>query len=684
MITLEVPTTAGVVTEKVYNINDFPYDTFKQLPLVKKKDVEYYNISCSFDIETTTIPRKIETDRDIGFMYQWQACIKDTVIFGRTWEEFIKFLDDVRLHFELSEHRILVIYVHNLAYEFQFMKDFIEITSLFAKDTRKPMKLVSNGIEFRCSYMLSNMSLLKFCENSQLCTHYKLGGEYDYNIVRTPSTELTEIEKAYCYNDVRGLCECIDTMLLNDTIVSIPLTNTGFVRREYREAMKKNRKNWYKFTETALNTAEYKMLKQAFRGGNTHANRFFSGMILDNVWSFDIQSSYPSAIMMDDYPIGKFMDVTLDNQMKLDYYCNNYCVVMDVEIFNVDLKVDEVIPYIDIAHCRERSKVLNDNGRVLKADYVRLTITNIDLDIIRRTYTYDGINVLKAIYCNKGKLPIELRQKMIDFYTAKTELKDVEGKEYEYMKSKNRVNATFGMMVTAIDHSDILYDSESMEWEEVQPNIDESLAEFYKNRNNFLSYQWGVFVTANARKRLQTMLDVVKEDVVYIDTDSIKFVGEEHIKEFEELNKKLIKQAVENDVQAYAEKDGIKYYLGVWDNDGAYLRFKTLGAKKYCYDSFNKKTNKVEFHITVSGMSKEKGGERVGEIENFLIGKTFTDIGRTTSCYNDCKPHKITINGDTFTTASNIGIVETTYTLGVTNEYWELIKNNIELITVDY
>ena len=111
MITLEVPTTAGVVTEKVYNINDFPYATFEKLPLVKKKDVEYYNISCSFDIETTTIPRKIETDRDIGFMYQWQACIKDTVIFGRTWEEFIKFLDDVRLHFELSENRILVIYI---------------------------------------------------------------------------------------------------------------------------------------------------------------------------------------------------------------------------------------------------------------------------------------------------------------------------------------------------------------------------------------------------------------------------------------------------------------------------------------------------------------------------------------------------------------------------------------------
>lgn len=691
MIELDVTTINGVSKEIVYNVHDFPFSKFKKLKTVKKKDVEYYNCSCAFDIETTTISSEEnekmfhvkQFEKPFSFMYHWQFCLIDTVVFGRTWEEFVQFMDDLRTELNLDNNRILVIYVHNLAYEFQFMKDFLQIDSLFCKDKRRPMKMSCGGIEFRCSYFLSNMSLSKFCENSENVTFYKLLDVFDYRKLRTPNTKLTQLEMEYCYNDVRGLCQCIDNLLLYDNIKTIPLTNTGFVRREYRQAMKVNKKNHYKFTDTALTTEQYKLLKECFRGGNTHANRFFSGLTLHNVWSFDIQSSYPAAIMLDDFPIGKFMDVTLDNQLKLDYYCNNYCVVMELEFFNITLNNNEVIPYLDIAHCRERSNILNDNGRVLSADYIKITCTNIDLDIIRKTYTYDGFVVNKAMYATRGKLPVELRNKMLDFYKAKTELKGIDGKEYEYMKSKNRVNSTFGMMVTAIDHNEILYNNDTMEWSEEKCDITKSLEDFYKNRNNFLSYQWGVFVTANARARLQRMIDVVGEDVVYIDTDSIKFVNEKHIAEFEKLNDELIAKALENDIQAYAEKDGEKYFLGIWDNDGAYKRFKTLGAKKYCYDSLNK-NGELTFNVTVSGMHKKKGAERVGSIENFLIGKTFHDVGRTTSYYNDVKPFTILIDGCKFTTASNIGIVDTTYTLGVTNEYWELIQNNEEIAIENY
>lgn len=689
MKNLNVPTSRGVKEEVVYNIDDFPYHRLNELPLCKRKKMKYYNISAAFDIETTTIePPKIG-DKYIynpyGFMYQWQFCISDIVVFGRTWDEFQLFLERLRSQLELNDNMKLVVYIHNLAFEFQFMKEFIEIDNMFSKDKRKPMKINSDGIEFRCSYFLSNMSLAKFCENSELCYHFKMTDEYDYRQIRTPSTVLTETEEAYCYNDVRGLCECIDTLLEADTIATLPLTNTGYVRREYRKHMntKENRRN---FVKTALNEHEYNMLRSAFRGGNTHANRFTANMVLEDVYSFDISSSYPSCIEIDDFPIGKFTAVKLNNQMKLDYYCDNYCVVMDISIFNVMLNYDAVIPYIDIAHCREKSNIVNDNGRVLQADFVRLTITNIDLDIIRSMYTFDGFTVNDAIYADKGKLPKELRDKLMDFYVTKTQLKDIDGKEYEYMKSKNRLNSTFGMMVTDVAHSEIEYDTISMEWEETKPVLSEALESFYKSRNNFLSYQWGVFVTANARKRLQIMIDIVGRDLIYIDTDSIKFQNKEHIKAFENINKELIRQAESNDIPAYVDRTDIvnneevtnRFYLGTWDNDGNYLRFKTLGAKKYCFEKIKK--GKEKFEITVSGMSKKKGAEAVGNIDNFAIGKTYSDIGRTTSWYNDEAIKEITINGDTFKTASNIGILETTYTLGVTNEYWALIganKNNM-------
>ena len=107
----------------------------------------------------------------------------------------------------------------------------------------------------------------------------------------------------------------------------------------------------------------------------------------------------------------------------------------------------------------------------------------------------------------------------------------------------------------------------------------------------------------------------------------------------------------------------------MWDDDGFYKKFKTVGSKKYCYVDKNNK-----LHITVAGMSKQKGAERVGTIDNFNIGKEFVDVGRTVSWYNDNDIHEITVDNCTFTTASNIGVIETTYTLGVTDQYFEVFN----------
>lgn len=679
----------GFKKEEVYTVNDFPYEELRFAPICTGKKGTYYNIPCAFDIESTTIePPKDEKDNYIyspyAFMYQWQFCIMDKVVFGRTWEEFKQLLKNIRIKMRLSNHTTLAIYVHNLSYEFQFMKEFIKIKNLFARDKRKVMKVnTKDGFEFRCSYFLSNMSLAKFCENTNNVKHFKLVDQFDYKKIRTPQTPLTEVEEGYCYNDVRGLCECIQELISgNDTIATIPLTNTGYVRREFRQAVKANKNNHTEFTKTALTPEQYEMLTKAFRGGDTHANRFKVNQILKDIHSFDISSSYPSAMMMDDYPIGKFTECTIDSQEKLEYFIDEYCCVFDVTFYKIYADNTNVIPYIDIAHCYEKSKITNDNGRVLSADMISLVCTNIDLEIILDSYNFDGYEIKKAIYAEKGKLPKEFRQKVIDYFVLKTQLKGFVDKEYEYMKSKNRLNSSYGMMVTSLVHSDITYDVYSMEWDEVKGDIEASLEKFYKSRNNFLPYQWGVFVTANARKRLRTMLKVVGRDVIYTDTDSIKFENIKHVEEFNQINKKLMEQAETNDIPAYCDRTDIidgkevteRFYLGTWDNDGEYLRFKTLGAKKYCFEKMKK--GKEIFEITVSGMSKKKGSERVGKIENFMIGKKFYDVGRSTSWYNDEQSHVIEVNGDIFTTASNIGILESTYELGVTNEYWDIIAEN--------
>ena len=138
-----------------------------------QKKISYYNIPCAFDIETTSIKvqRSSQMDKQ-AFMYIWQFCIGGFVVIGRTWDEFIELYDKLVEFFDTSRDKHLIIYVHNLGFEFQFIRKRLKWETVFSLDNRKPVKAVTiDGIEFRCSYILSGYSLAKL---SDQLTKYKI------------------------------------------------------------------------------------------------------------------------------------------------------------------------------------------------------------------------------------------------------------------------------------------------------------------------------------------------------------------------------------------------------------------------------------------------------------------------------------------------------------------------------
>ena len=62
-------------------------------------------------------------------MYCWQFAIDGKVIFGRTWLEFIEFYDIFSSYAD-KKNRIIV-YVHSLAHEFQFIRQFFSWYKVF-------------------------------------------------------------------------------------------------------------------------------------------------------------------------------------------------------------------------------------------------------------------------------------------------------------------------------------------------------------------------------------------------------------------------------------------------------------------------------------------------------------------------------------------------------------------------
>lgn len=643
------------------------------------------------DTEVSTIPQIIDgKDAGVGLLYIWCVYIAGYFVYGRTVDEFHDFCLFLYKNININYKRRLVMYFHNLEYDWQFLQAAFKKPEIFATDKRAVLYAYAYGIEFRCSYKLTNMSLDKFT-SSMNAPHRKQSGEdFDYKKIRTPDTiigskDFTIQNMYYCYCDVVGLYEAITKKMAHDkdNVATIPLTSTGYVRREARKAMDKNKNNRDMFDRCALNEETYTLCRQAFRGGNTHANRNYSGKILKNVASYDIASSYPSVILYEKYPVSAPVRINVnDAQTLMNLVKSDYWLLMDISFD--DITTTAPIPYIPVDKCHELSHTaIADNGRILSAEHLRMVMLKEDFTIIMSQYTFSSITINSCYYSKTDYLPKELRQVTADFYKGKTELKNVEGQEYYYGKLKNLLNAIFGMCVQDPVHNIVKCDHGI--WSETQADVTEALQRFYKSLNSFLTYQWGVTITAKARLRLQEAIDICGNNIAYVDTDSVKFIYSKDIADkIEAINNRIRQKALSSDVPCVATtKDGETQIMGLWDNEtskyvnGTYTKFRTYGAKKYAVE-YNKK-GQDHFEITVAGLNKKKGAKEFGCIENFLIGVTISNSGRTRAVYDDnLEPHYVNVNGKDYKIYSNVGIIDTTYTLGVTEDYMNIAPNIVE------
>lgn len=660
----------------------FPYTILTTVETVRKGKNGYLNIPCAFDIETTSVycpKRKTcktaakgrcpksecpEWIEPYAFMYCWQIAIgTEHVCFGRTWEELEYFFKEIEKY--CDKQKKLVFYVHNLGFEFQFLKSHFHVENVFARKPRQPMKFTIGNMEFRCSYLLSNMSLEKWCQNTPNVVHGKATGQLDYDVFRTPSTPMTEKEMEYCINDVIAITECLTEYLKEDTIATIPLTSTGFIRRDMYEAIRKNKKERRRFERNRLDVDLYRLCKDTFRGGNTHANHFYTGEILDNLKSKDIASSYPYVMMTEVFP-EKFIQENPANIWKYNYPDYSYIGVFRFR--NLTFKASHNIPYIPTAKCYSKINSVTDNGRILTADEVIIPLTNIDRDIIRHQYDFSHEEISVFYVARNEYLPTEIRKEILKLFEGKCTLKGIEEKEYEYVKSKNKLNGTYGMMVTDITQDEIVFQNE--EWSTQPANHKEALDRYYKNRRSFLSYQHGLWVTAYARRNLEELLNKIGSDVVYCDTDSVKYLGD-HEAEVEKINNRILETIRKAPIPPAVKHNGKRFYMGIWEHDGDYEHFITWGAKKYLV------VEDGEVQTTVSGLGKKQGAAYFKDhpISDFKPGLVFYPSGRLTAFYNDSPRHVLNISRETFTSGSNMCLMPATYELSIRPEYSYLIEN---------
>lgn len=617
-----------------------------------KKRVHYVEHLAAFDIETSSY---MDEGEKKAVVYSYALAIDDTIYHARRPDEFFSLLEKIAADMNLSLENRLVVYVHNEAYEWQFIKQYMTWDSAFAiaSERRIARAVTTLGFEFRCSYILTNKPLEVVGNDVGV---KKMVGDIDHSKIRNSITPLTDEEMGYIDNDVRILIEFERQALaqeggtIEQALHSIPITITGYVRRHMRKIALADPSYKELISELTLNEETYALARHSYQGGYTHANSTLMGQECGETDAVDLASSYPSSMLQFTYPMSTFHSTSF----KFTPEDLDKCIGR-IHFF-VSFVANEVVsrypfPYISRSKVTSITDPVVDNGRVFSATRICLTMTDVDWQIFRRCYDVESIEIAKVMVASADYLPCAITDSIVSMYGDKTSLKGVVGQEVNYQNAKVNVNGVYGSVSMDPVRTDYEFNAEDGTFTAKVPSIEEALSKYNKSRSRYLYYPWAAWVTAYSRYvLLMTIYDLIDAGVtvMYCDTDSIYYKHSPKAHPIiDRVNNEVRERlstamhyrwfyASDEEVEnALAPKDtkGVRHHIGLFEVDGHYDNFKTLGAKRYAVEKDG------EFKITVAGLSKKAASyiKEIGGMDAFADGLTIPaeKSGRLTHTYSE-------------------------------------------------
>lgn len=586
------------------------YLALDSAPVIERKNKRsILNCACAFDTEASSFYD--DEGNKVGLLYAWMFGVEDTIVYGRTTEDLRKFVGGV-CDYLSTRNREMIVFVHNLKYDYAFIRKVFQWDKVFATDTREILYAQFRNLTFRDSLILSGNKSLAYI-GSHLKTEVKKAvGDLNYDLIRTPETPLTSAELHYCEQDIRVLVQYIREKIISDgDITKIPLTNTGYVRRYVRDKCFEDRNSFLKLIDGLTMTPhEYQNALYAFAGGAVGPNISKIGKKVYNVASYDIKSSYPYVMVSKPFPMG-YGRVIPSNDVEKYIWDRHWMTMGCFEFFNLRPLPDNNYCFpISESKCVDTIGAFKGAGRVITAFYVKIYGIDLDYQTWTKFYTWDMVRFSDTKIYPAGRLPKPIVDSVFHFFHAKTTLDGVEGKEAEYMLSKNMLNSVYGMMVERpVRPAFELLDDGLLE--KIDPDLMEEVAKYNDKWNRFTFYNWGLWVTGWARYRLYEAIKAVGDNFVYCDTDSVKFESDIATDYFEAVNREAELDIIQVgnyyniplDVCIPRSPRGERKILGTWEREYEADVFKTIGPKRYMY------LTKGKYKMVAAGVNKQSAME---------------------------------------------------------------------------
>lgn len=577
----------------------------KYLNKDSNKKEKFYRDIIAVDMKFTSL------SKEVSFMYIWTVNINGKCFYGRTWEQFINFVDSVKS----SGEKTFVIWFHNLSILFRFIECVIPFDKVFATSPHKVLYAQSDNVMFRCSKYMSNCELNELSDMFSLET--KTDNNFNENFIRHKDTYITPEEWEHLYKNSQVLYEYIRYMLSNYKNFSqsnMALTFVGETRNFLRKRASED-KQYHVLRDIVMksspdNITLYNAMRRAFAGAFSHSLWIHRNQTIENVHMLDKESFYTSIMCKEKFPrtFRKLNNIAKQTKFYELVNSTDTAVIADIAFFNLKPTTNHsIISKHKCSYIKNGNYIYNkgeentgykkpvfDHGRVVRAEILVITITELDFDNIKKFYTFDYIRLGNVYYSRKTYLPKTFINTLLDLYKEKTELKGVSGKEKEYNLRKIRGNAIFGCMVTDILQQLIIYDQTDRKWGNEEEKTEE-LIKYKEKRTSIFLYQIGLYITAYARNEILDYNYHIGDDVIYNDTDSVILINYSYyhnfIKEYDEKVKNQLISVCNHyniDVEKLCpcDKNGLPHFLGTLQPKGIARKFKVLGTKRYIYEDF--------------------------------------------------------------------------------------------------
>ena len=586
-----------------------------------------------------------------GLVYFWAVSCGDLIAEGRTVPELADFLN--QLGKKIKENMLL--YTHDSGITFQYLKKHFLIKDIFAISERRPLYArLTKYVELRDGFALSGMTLQAIAR--ELGAPLTVSPAF-ISPIYTPGSELPEHIKYTVYAEARTM-----SMLAAREIrraggaAQVPLTKTGYIRRELRDLLLYHRheRKYKSYTRYRAYMAsldmqldEFLLLKKISCGGLVGLNKKYKRETVENAVIWDRCSSYTASMLYKYVPISRAMPAEGLNEAWLRELCSRRCVCAKIRLYNVRPKPGRVGLYLSRSKIDAEHALFSD-GRLLQADTVTVCVTEMDFFCIDECYIWDSLEILQAYQYLRGSLPGDLLRYLLRLFAQKERLT---GEPRRI--AKEALLSVYGMCVMDPMREVYPYDPESLDWDQPKtPDAAEALEKYNTDKNRFLSYPWGIWIAAHTRRDEWSMWQACGSDWIYGDTDSAVCTDiSDHTRQVVEKKNAEMRARAEHlcrilDLPISAFCPG-KHLLGEWRIESICEQFRAVGVKKYI------KLVRGQVVCVMAGLNPELAGQYIQRaygqktLENFsetlffpavyydADGKMISATGRSVRFYID-------------------------------------------------